>query len=116
MIHIKDLELLEVFKTNFGTVFQSDKQNCLYMDFDGKVSKFSFKALKDLKKTVDKIDWQYMLINTEQADIEIILQNDHCFILNSLQIAALKDLLHGTFAMFQLNHIIKDCLHRLVIN
>jgi hypothetical protein len=116
MIEIKNPELTEVFKTNTGAVYQSDEQNCLYLDFAGKHSKFSFKGLNDLKKKVDKIDWQFMLVNTEQADIEIILQNDHCFILNSLQIAALKELLQGTFAMFQLNHIIKDCLQRLVTN
>ena len=115
MIRSAKTELLEVFKTNAGTVYQSDKQNCLFLNFAGKFYKLSYQSIKDLKKTIDNIDLEYICTHTQHADIEIFFLKEHCFILTGIQVVALKEILQGTFAMFRLNHIVKDCLHRLVI-
>jgi hypothetical protein len=115
-IHHSEIELLEVFVTAKGGIYQSDMQNCLYLDFSGKTSKLSYQSLNDLKKIIDKVDLGHMCTLIEHADIEIILLKDNCFVLSGLQIVYLKEILHGAFTMFRLNHMIKDCLDRLVVS
>lgn len=109
-------ELIEVFITPKGGIYQSDKENCLFLNFSGKTSKLSFQSLNDLKKIIDKVDLGHMCTLIEHADIEIILLKDHCFVLSGIEIIYLKEILHGAFTMFRLNHIITDCLDRLVIS
>ncbi|MES2731537.1 MAG: hypothetical protein V4714_07305 [Bacteroidota bacterium] len=107
----------EVFSSNAGTVYQSDEEGCLYLDFAGKIARFDFVCLARLKKIVERIDIERMLLNTSNsADIEIISMCacEHCYVLDTREIVALKELLQGTFVMFQLNNILKDRLHRLV--
>lgn len=109
-------ELIEVFSTPRGGIYQSDRENALYLEFAGQVHKLSFQALNDLKKIIDKVDLGHMCTLIEHADIEIILLKDNCFVLSGLQIVDLKEILHGGFTMFRLNHIIQDCLHRLIVS
>lgn len=113
----RDLEihLHEVFSTNSGTVFQSDTERCLYLDFGGKKAAFKYPCLLRLKRKVEAVDIEQMLINPYAADTELISVTacEHCYVLDALEILALKELLQGAFVMFQLNHIIKDCLQRI---
>ncbi|MFA5244812.1 MAG: hypothetical protein WC380_05880 [Pedobacter sp.] len=113
---IPSAELIEVFITSKGGIYQSDKENCLYLCFSGKTSRLSFQSLNDLKKIIDKVDLGHMCTLIEHADIEIILLKDNCFVLSGIEIIYLKEILHGAFTMFSLNHIITDCLDRLVIS
>lgn len=113
---IPSAELIEVFITSKGGIYQSDKENCLYLYFSGKTSRLSFQSLNDLKKIIDKVDLGHMCTLIEHADIEIILLKDNCFVLSGIEIIYLKEILHGAFTMFSLNHIITDCLDRLVIS
>lgn len=110
-------KLINVFSTTHGTVYQSDKLNCLYVDFGGKFAKFNLNGLKKLKQTAELIDIEQMFLRSTISDIEIITFNgcEHIYILNALEVIALKELLQGAFAMFKLNHIISDCLYRLVV-
>ena len=110
------VELIEVFITSKGGIYQSDKENCLYLSFSGKTSRLNFQSLNDLKKIIDKVDLGHMCTLIEHADIEIILLKDNCFVLSGIEIIYLKEILHGAFTMFSLNHIITDCLDRLVIS
>ena len=107
----------EVFRTKSGVIFQSDKERCLYLQFSGKKAKFKYPCLLRLKKAVESINVENMLINPDASDVEIISLNgcDHCYVLSALEVIALKELLQGAFVMFQLNNIIKDCLYRLVV-
>lgn len=114
---ISVVALQEVFSTSVGKVLQSDQENCLYLDFAGKVAKFDFLCLARLKRIIEGIDIEGMLLNTSSSsDVEIIslCACEHCYVLSATQILALKEILQGTFVMFQLNNIIKDRLHRLV--
>jgi hypothetical protein len=107
----------EVFATKAGTVYQSDKENCLYLDFAGKIARFDYVCLARLKKIVERIDVERMLLNSSgAADLEIISMCacEHCYVLRTTEIVALKELLQGAFVMFQLNNILRDRLHRLV--
>ena len=107
----------EVFSTVKGSVYQSDSENCWYVDFAGKLARFDYRNLIKLQKAVYKIDIEQLLLKSGQApDLEIlfICACDHCYVLSLIEIISLKELLQGTFVMLELNHIIFDRLHRLV--
>ncbi|WP_256004159.1 hypothetical protein [Pedobacter deserti] len=107
----------EVFSTPAGAVYQSDAERCWYIDFGGKLARFDYRNLLKLKKAVYQIDIEHLLLTTDKTpDLEIIFicACDHCYVLSLIQIINLKDLLQGTFAMLELNHIIFDRLHRIV--
>ncbi|UKT65634.1 hypothetical protein [Pedobacter mucosus] len=110
-------ELINVFSNNHGSVYQSDKLNCFYLDFGGKFARFNCTSLKKIKKVVENIDVDALLLNTKKANFELITFNgcDHIYLLDVLEIVALKDLLQGAFTMFKLNHLISDCLYRLTV-
>ena len=107
---------VNVFSTKAGAIYQCDAERCWYVDFGGKVARFDYRCLLKLKKAVYNVDIEQKLLeSTKDPDVEIIFicACDHCYILSLLQIIALKEILEGTFVMFQLNHILQDCLYRL---
>ncbi len=110
------LKLIEVYSTPNGSVFQSDAENCVYLKFSGKTTKYKFACLQRLKKVIDHVDLERMT-DVDHPGIEIIFLcgAEDCFVLDIKEIINLKELLNGTFAMFQLNTIIKDRLQRIVL-
>jgi hypothetical protein len=109
--------LEEVFRTEAGCIFQSDAENCLYVDFGGRAIKFSLLCFFRLKSLVDKVNLPDMATCPERSsDIEIIspCACEHCYVLTLAEIAALKDLLAGAKVMLELNSILKERLYRLV--
>ena len=116
-IQVSSPNFTEVFSTKNGAVYQSDRENCWYIDFAGKLARFDYRNLLKLKKAVYNIDIEDLLLNsTKSADLEIIFicACDHCYVLSLIQIIKLKEILQGTFAMLELNHIIFDRLHRII--
>ncbi|WP_316794503.1 hypothetical protein [Pedobacter frigoris] len=114
---LTNIHFEEVFSTSKGAIYQSDSENCWYIDFAGKLARFDYRNLLKLKKAVYQIDIENLLLdNTKTPDLEIIFicACDHCYVLSLLQIIGLKELLQGTFVMLELNHIIYDRLHRIV--
>lgn len=109
--------LEEVFRTESGCVYQSDAENCLYVDFGGRAIKYSLACFFRLKRLVDKVNLPDMAVNPERSsDLEIIspCACEHCYVLTLAEIAALKELLAGTRVMLELNSILKERLQRLV--
>jgi len=109
-------ELVDVFSNAYGAVYQSDKLNCFYIDFGGKFARFNCLSLQKLKKSVESFDIDGMLLDANNVDFELVTFNgcEHIYLLNALEILGIRELLQGTFTMFKLNHLINDCLHRLV--
>lgn len=110
------VEFVEVFQTSNGSVFQSDKENCWYIDFAGKLARFDYRSMMKLRKAVYAIDIEKILLNSEKtADLEIVFicACDHCYVLNTLQILAIRELIEGTFVMLELNRILHDRVYRL---
>ena len=108
--------MTEVFGTDKGAIFQSDKERCWYVDFAGKLARFDYRNLLKLRKAVYNIDIEAVLLDSSKcADVEIIFiyACDHCYVLTISQIIAFKEILEGTFVMLELNHIIHDRLHRI---
>jgi hypothetical protein len=110
-------QLINVFSNTQGSVYQSDKLNCFFVDFGGKFARFNCISLQKIKKAVENIDIDSLLLNTNKADFELVTFNgcEHIYLLSALEIIAFKDLLQGSFTMFKLNHIISDCLYRLAV-
>ena len=107
----------EVFSTNRGAIYQSDSENCWYIDFAGKLARFDYRNLLKLRKAVYNIDIEGLLLDSSKsADVEIIFicACDHCYVLSLLEIISLKEILQGTFVMLDLNHILHDRLKRIV--
>lgn len=110
-------DLIEVFRTNNGVVFQSDRENCLFVDFGGKITKYSITCLQRLRLRVKKLDFNLMLSGSSRPDFELITisSSDHCYLLSAVDCINFLDLLEGTFVMFDLNNILKDRLQRIVV-
>lgn len=111
-------KIIEVFCTPHGAVYQCDRELCWYIDFDGKMVRFDYRGLLKLKKSIYRMDIEAMLLdNTKKPEIEMafICACNHCYFLNLLQIINLKELLEGTFVMFELNQIIHDRLFRTAV-
>ena len=107
----------EVFATESGAVFQSDSEKCWYIDFGGKLARFDYRNLLKLKKAIYQTDIEGKLLNSDKtADIEIIFicACDHAYVLSLLELIKLKELLQGAFAMLELNHILHNCLFRVI--
>ncbi len=111
------INFTEVFSTKSDAIYQSDSENCWYIDFAGKLARFDYRNLLKLKKAVYQIDIENLLLNSSKsADLEIIFicACDHCYVLSLMEIIKMKELLQGTFSMLELNHIIYDRLYRIV--
>ncbi|MBE7177662.1 MAG: hypothetical protein INR69_14735 [Mucilaginibacter polytrichastri] len=110
-------DLHEVFATETGTVYQSDRECCLFIDFAGKFCRYTFPQLCQLKKKVNSFDIEEMLLNPFGADIEIvsIAGSEHYYVLTAVEILSFRELLAGTYVMFELNHILRDQLQRIVV-
>jgi hypothetical protein len=110
------VNFVEVFQTAKGSVFQSDKENCWYVDFSNKLARFDYRCMMKLKKAVYAIDIESLLMKSEKsADLEIlfICACDHFYVLTYLEIIAFKELLEGAFVMLELNKIIHDRVYRV---
>lgn len=114
---LPSVSFAEVFSTIHGAVYQSDSENCWYIDFGGKLARFDYRNLLKLKKVVYNKDIEALLLtNDKTADVQIIFicACDHCYVLSLLELIKMKELLEGTFTMLELNHIIYDKLYRIV--
>ena len=110
-------QLTEVFCTTAGVVYQSDGEECWYIDFSGKVARFNYASLLRLKRAIENISVEKMLLDPAKGnDFEIISLSagDHFYVLSAIEILAFKELLHGAFVMLKLNHLLKDCLSRVI--
>jgi hypothetical protein len=117
-IFTEDLKITEVFTTAFGGMYQSDSENCWYVNFANKLNRFDYRCLLKLKKAVYNIDVEAILLKSNKsADIEIVFicACDHTYILSVMEIIRLRELLQGAFTMLELNHIIYDRLYRLAV-
>lgn len=108
----------EVFRTEHGCVYQSDSQKAIYVDFAGKVARYSIRCLLRMKAAVQRIDLETMATDVNRtSDVEIIsiCACEHCYVLNISQIVAFRELLEGAFVMFELNSIIQERVYSMPV-
>lgn len=97
-----------LYQSQFFTSFQSCKGRCFHVDFDHKVVKLSFCQLLAFRQRVMKInlDTHFNGENPHGIEILVLCNREHIFIFNTLEIADLKQLMRGTFAMLELNSLV----------
>ncbi len=110
-------DLIEVFSTAKGIIYQSDRERALFVDFGGKIAKYRFSCLNRLRNELKKVDIENMFIDVNSPNFELITIStcDHCYVLSAIDIINFKELLDGAFVMFNLNNILQDRLHRIAI-
>jgi hypothetical protein len=109
-------QLTEVFETAHGAVYQNDAERCWVVNFAEKQSRFDYRCLLKLRAAISRIDIEERLLDDSRSpDVEIIFicASENFYVLNLVQIIALRELLDGTFVMLELNQIINDRLYRL---
>jgi hypothetical protein len=109
------IQVAEVFKTEYGTVYQDDAAKRWVIDFAGKQAAFDYRCLLKLRDRIYNIDIEAKLFNPKASDFEIIFicACDHTYVLSLIQIVTLRELLQGTFVMLELNQIIHNTLYRI---
>lgn len=108
----------EIYKTPHGCVYQCDQKRCFCVEFGGSVTEYKLPCFFALKKQVDSIDVEAMVLNPSAAsDIEIISPcgSERCYVLTVQEIIEFKDLLAGARVMLQLNSILHERLYRIAV-
>ena len=106
----------EIFRTPNGCVYQCEKNRCFEVDFGGYLTEFKLPCFFALKRMIDRIDLDAMILNPEKAsDIEIISPcgSERCYVLTLPELLEFKELLSGTRVMLQLNSILHERLYRI---
>ncbi len=115
MNQLAEITPLEIFSTSFGSISHCPKTDLLTLKFSGKTITYKYPCLLRLNKVINQVDLVKMTdANHSGLEIIFLCGVEDCFVLDIHEILGLKDLLHGTFTMFNLNSTIKDCLQRVI--
>jgi hypothetical protein len=93
---------------NFAS-YQCDRNRCYYIDFGHKTVKLSFCQLLSLRQKVQRIDLESHFnkdLNSNGIEILTLCNREHLFILDTLQVIELKELIKTTFGMLELNSMV----------
>ncbi|MCC9138179.1 hypothetical protein ACFSKU_00385 [Pontibacter silvestris] len=107
-------ELLEIYATNAGAVYQCDHRNRVLVHFAGEIAVLKVDAFLRLKHAIDSIDLEAMAANTERSsDFEIVTVCgcERCYVLTLMELYALRELLAGARFSMELNSMLYQCLH-----
>jgi len=106
-----------VYQTSNGQVFQSDTENCFYLNFKGETYRMNACAIIALKTKLDALNIeQILLTDAHRQPIEIIplCNNDRILVLTVEEIIEMKDLIPGTLVMLELNSIVCQRITRAI--
>ena len=110
--------LSEIFRTEFGAVFQCNRYNVYWIEFAGGFSSFKPTDFLHLKQAVEAIDVKEMAENPARfADVVVLnpLCSDRVFVLTLTDVLNFQELLQGAKAMIELNSIIYESLHAMAV-
>lgn len=105
--------LVEVYKTPYGAVYQCSNQNCYWLEFAGNTTAFKVGDFLSFRKTVKAIDISQMIIDSSRnADFVILMppRTQRCFLLDINDLLHLREILDGAKFMIELNSVVKECL------
>ncbi len=108
--------MILVHSSKYGHVFQSDAENCFYLQFSGNEYKLNVCALIALKSKIDKINIVNLLLDhSRKSDIEIIplCNNSRVLVLTLEEILDIKELIAGSLVMMELNSIVHHRINRI---
>ncbi len=98
-----------LYKSYYFASYQCDRSRCFYIDFGHKEVKLTFCQLLSLRQKVQKIDLDSHFdkeLNYNGIEILGLCNREHLFILDTLQVIDLKQLLKATFGMMELNSLV----------
>lgn len=107
-------ELLEIYTTPAGAVYQCDRKNRLMVHFAGSLSVLKVDTFLRLKRAVDAIDLEAMATSTDRSsDVEIIsvFGCDKVYVLTVPELYTFKELLAGARFSMELNRMLHECLN-----
>lgn len=110
-------QLIEVFKTEHGAVYQCNLKNAFCLEFGKGRSYFKISDFLDFIKRINRIDVAEMAENTARyADVAVVMPpyTDRCFVLTISDILNLRDVLNGAKFTLQLNSMLRECMTVLV--
>lgn len=90
-----------VYQSKFYTLYQSDVNRCFYIDFGQKIVKLSFCQLLALRQKVNSIALEAHFdadLNKHGFEIVMLCNKEHLFLLNTLEVIDLKQLVYHGFA------------------
>ncbi|HUH46780.1 MAG TPA: hypothetical protein VLZ54_06485 [Arenibacter sp.] len=89
-----------VYQSKFYTFHQSDTERCFYIDFGQKIVKLSFCELLALRHKINSIsitDHFDSDLNKHGFEILTLCNKEHLFLLNTLEVLDLKELVSHSF-------------------
>lgn len=98
-----------LYKSYYFASYQCDQCRCFYIDFGNKQVKLSFCQLLSIRQKAQLIDISsHFDKNQNYNGIEILTlcNREHLFILDTLQVIDLKQLLKATFGVLELNSLV----------
>lgn len=110
--------LVEIFRTEQGVVFQCNRRNCFWVEFAGGISPFTLHDFKILKKQIEAINVTEMAQNTDRtADVVILMphRSERCFVLTLTDVLHFRELLQGAKVMIELNSLVYESLHAMAV-
>lgn len=106
-------QLIEIYRTECGAVYQCNKNNFFILEFGGRVSTFKTSNFLDFIRLVKNINLTEMARNmSRHADIAILMPHytERCFVLTMNDAICLKELLGAAKTMIHLNSMVNECL------
>lgn len=103
----------EVYRTDYGAVYQCSRQNCYWLEFAGDTTAFKVSDFFNFKKKIDAVDVSAMIIDPSRtADFTILMpfRTPRCFVLDINDVLNLRELLDGAKFMIELNSVVNACL------
>lgn len=110
--------LIEIFRTTQGAVYQCNRRNCYWIEFAGGISPFALPDFKILKKQLEAINISEMAQNTHRiADVVILMphRSDRCFVLTLTDVLYFRELLQGAKVMIELNSLVYESFHVMAV-
>lgn len=94
-----------IHTSQYYSFFQSDKERCFYLDLGQKLVKLSFCQLLALRQKVWNIRIEDHFEddgNVHGLEILVLCNKEHLFVLNTLEVLDLKELLVNVFSFLEI--------------
>lgn len=107
------VEIVEVFRTERGSVSQCNKTNTYLLAYAGVTSSFKATNFLDFIKRVNSIDLEEMIFSSSSVtDVTVLMPpySDRCFVLTLTDVIDLKNLLSGAKFSLHLHSVLCECL------
>ncbi len=95
-----------IFQSTYYTLYQATNERCFYLDFGHKTVRMSLCQLLSLRHKVMSINIQEHFdsnLNAHGFEVLMLCNKEHLFILNTLEVLDLKNLIDESFVAIGLS-------------